>query len=142
MAAGSGVFWALLLPTAGNGVTEPPWTDSCSVLDDGGAPLAAGSTVLSQPSCRTAGSYRTRGAQSSCSECVGWEEGQLAGMVVPELSVCGMDELHAPSTMPLPLCVSAHAECLGLLLPPVIVMRSSWVSWGSFRVDNCPAQQH
>lgn len=37
---------------------------------------------------------------------MGWEEGQLAGMAVLELSVCGMDELHAPSTMPLPLCVS------------------------------------
>lgn len=33
---------------------------------------------------------------------MGWEEGQLAGMAVLELSVCGMDELHAPSTMPLP----------------------------------------
>lgn len=46
---------------------------------------------------------------------MGREDEQLPGMAVPELLVCGMEELCAPATASLPFCVSAGGECLGSL---------------------------
>lgn len=147
MAAGSGVFWGgYCCLLQGIGLLSPPgptpaqylmmeerlWLQAAPCSPSPAAELQV-PTESEESEGHKAAAVSARGGRRGSSKawlcqscwCVVWRS-----CVFLPLSFCPC------------VCVSARGECLGLLLPPVVVTCSPWVSWGGFRVENCPAQQH